>query len=128
MDRATFYRRTPASRDAELSFLLDPAIRERAGERRDGQIGRSVAVRDRLNNARRHEGQGRQISNVTLDLILALRDLVEGLDPAFNEIAHPRARLGDRGQQRLDRLSIEIGLGRWPPCDSLAGAGARWRP
>ena len=99
------------SRDAELSLLLIPAMRERAGERRDGQIGRSVAVRDRLNNARRHEGQRSEISDMTLDLVLALRDLVEGLDPAFNEIAHPRARLCNRGQQHLDRLSIEIGHG-----------------
>src|ERR1700686_3557895 len=99
------------SPDAELPVLLGPAMRERAGERRDGQIGRSVAVRDRLNDARRHEGQGRQISDVALDLVLALRDLVESRGRTFGEVAHPSARLRDRGQQRLDRLSIEIGHG-----------------
>jgi hypothetical protein len=78
-------------------------VRLELGERRDGQIHRCCRAR-RLDNARRHQGQRRQISSVMRDLVLALRDLIEGLDSAFTKIAHPRARLCNRGQQRLDRL------------------------
>jgi hypothetical protein len=39
---------------------------------------------DRLNNALRHEGQRSEISDVTLDLVLALRDFVEGRRSTFN--------------------------------------------
>ena len=112
-----------SSRDAELPFLVGPPVRERAGERRNGEIGWSAAARDRLKNAWRYEGERRQISDMALDLVLLSRDRLEGLDTAFGEIVHPGACLGDRGQQRLDRLWIEIGLGRWLPGDALS----RWR-
>ena len=67
-------------------------------------------------------------SRIWRSTLCSFRDRLEGLDAAFGEIVHPGACLGDRGQQRLDRLWIEIGLGRWLPGDALSRAGARRRP
>jgi hypothetical protein len=114
-----------ASRDTELNLLISPAVRERASERRDGEIGGSVAVSDRLNEARRYESQRREKSHMPLDLALGERDVVEGRDPALSYIVHPDARLRDGRQQRLDRLRIKIGLGRWLPGDALSRAGVQ---
>jgi hypothetical protein len=100
-----------ASRDAQLLLLLGPAVRQRTRERRHGQIGRSAAVGDHLDDARRYERERREKADVALDLFFALRDLLERPNPALGEIVHPGARLGDGGQQRLDRRRIEIRLG-----------------
>ena len=58
-------------------FLCSPAVRERAGKAADGEIGWCAAVSDGFDDARRHEGERGEVSDVVLDLVLASGDLLE---------------------------------------------------
>jgi hypothetical protein len=58
-------------------FLCSPAVRERAGKAADGEIGWCAAVSDGFDDARRHEGERGEVSDVALDLVLASGDLLE---------------------------------------------------
>ena len=57
----------------------------------DGEIGRCAAVGNGFDDARRHEGERSDVSDVALDLVLASGDFLEWADPAFAEIVHARA-------------------------------------
>jgi hypothetical protein len=46
-------------------------VRERAGKHGDGEIGRCVVVGNGSDDARRHEGERGEVSDVALDLVLA---------------------------------------------------------
>jgi len=52
-------------------FLRSPAVRERASKCRDGEIGGCAAVGNGFDDARRHEGERGEVSDVALDLVLA---------------------------------------------------------
>jgi hypothetical protein len=52
-------------------FLRSPAVRERAGKHGDGEIDRCVVVGNGSDDARRHEGERSEVSDVALDLVLA---------------------------------------------------------
>ena len=65
------------SDDAELLFLLGPAMRQRAGERGDREVGGGGAVGDGFDNARRHEGERNEAPDVALDLVLASGNRLE---------------------------------------------------
>jgi N-methylhydantoinase A len=65
------------SDDAELLLLLGPAMRQRAGERSDREIGRGGAVGDGFDNARRHEGEWNEPPDVALDLVLTSGNRLE---------------------------------------------------
>ena len=56
------------SDDAELLFLLGPAMRQRAGERGDREFGGGGAVGDGFDYARRHEGKWNEPPDVAFDL------------------------------------------------------------
>jgi hypothetical protein len=52
-------------------------VRERAGKAADGEIGWCAAVSDGFDDARRHEGERGEVSDVALDLVLASGNLLE---------------------------------------------------
>ncbi len=66
-----------ASGDTELMFLGSPAVRERARKHGDGEIGRCAPIGNGFDDARRHEGERGEVSDVALDLVLASGDLLE---------------------------------------------------
>jgi hypothetical protein len=65
------------SDDAELLFLLGPAMRQRAGERGDREVGGGGAVGDGFDDTWRHEGERNEPPDVALDLVLASGNRLE---------------------------------------------------
>ena len=58
-------------------FLRSPAVRECAGKAADRDIGWCAAVGNGFDDARRHEGERGEVSDVALDLVLDSGDLLE---------------------------------------------------
>ena len=73
----TMLRIVPASGDAEFPLLRSPAVRKRAGKHGHGEIGGCAPMGDGFHDARRHEGERGEVSDVALDLVLASGDLLE---------------------------------------------------
>lgn len=60
--------------EPEGQLLLSPGERQLAGDFGDGHVGWSAAVSDRLDDARRQVGKGRQESDVTFGEMFTLCD------------------------------------------------------
>src|SRR5262249_32459064 len=78
--------------------------------------------------ARRQAGERDETTDVTLDLVLAARNSVEGAHPALTEIVQPRSRPCDGGEQGVTVCWIDTELlTRRLPGDTLASDCVRQR-
>src|SRR5215211_8589426 len=72
-----------------LALLLCPRIGERARQPGDGEAGRGCGVDDCGYDLGRHEGEGREVADVALDLAFAGGDLGKAGGAAFDQIIDP---------------------------------------
>src|SRR5450759_2620190 len=70
-------------------LLLRPRIRQRPGEAGDREIRRRAAIDDRRNDARRHEGEGCQQTDVSFALAFTLGNLAEGGNSPEPDVVDP---------------------------------------
>src|ERR1700730_9160819 len=103
-------------------LLLGPGMGQPGHERRRCDPGRSGAIDNRSDDARRHESEPREMADVAFGFSFAIGNVGETL--ATLDVLDPFARLGDGDQQGFAASRLHRGVMRWHMDDALDGTAA----